>query len=99
MYDCKIDVDYGSMYYQVNNLGKYVHHFSKIVEEEGIQFVEANAAMTGGEDFGYFLKEIPGFMFWLGVDSPYGLHHSKLNPAEDAIPIGVKAVTAMIQNM
>ena len=22
-----------------------------------------------GEDFGYMLKEIPGFMFWLGVQS------------------------------
>ncbi|WP_058306966.1 N-acetyldiaminopimelate deacetylase [Gracilibacillus massiliensis] len=98
VYDCKIDVDYGAMYYQVSNQGEYVNRFAEVVGKEGIEYVEANAAMTG-EDFGYFLKEIPGFMFWLGVDSPYGLHHSKLNPNEDAITVGINAVTAMIRDM
>ncbi|MGP4040457.1 N-acetyldiaminopimelate deacetylase [Gracilibacillus sp. D59] len=95
-YDCTIEVDYGAMYYQVSNDKLYVDKFAEAVQKEGIQFIEANAAMTG-EDFGYFLKEIPGFMFWLGVDSPYGLHHSKLNPSEDAIEVGIKAVTAMMK--
>ncbi|UOQ85430.1 N-acetyldiaminopimelate deacetylase [Gracilibacillus salinarum] len=95
-YDCQIDVDYGANYYQVSNDQTFVDLFTKVVEAEGISFKEANAAMTG-EDFGYFLKEIPGFMFWLGVNSPYGLHHSQLNPDEDAIEVGVKAVTAMMR--
>ncbi|QGH34366.1 amidohydrolase [Gracilibacillus salitolerans] len=97
-HDCTIEVDYGAMYYQVNNDKIYVDKFAEAVQKEGIQFIEANAAMTG-EDFGYFLKEIPGFMFWLGVDSPYGLHHSKLNPNEDAIEIGIKAVTATMKEI
>ena len=45
-----------------------------------------------GEDFGYMLKEIPGFMFWLGVDSQYGLHHARLNPNEEAINAAVKHI-------
>ncbi|WP_066192757.1 MULTISPECIES: N-acetyldiaminopimelate deacetylase [Gracilibacillus] len=96
--DCEIKLDYGSMYYQVHNTEELVAQFQQAVEkEERITFVEAGPAMTG-EDFGYFLKEVPGFMFWLGVDSPYGLHHSKLNPNEDAIHIGVRSAVAMIQS-
>jgi len=39
-----------------------------------------------GEDFGFMLKEIPGMMFWLGVDNPTsGLHQPTLNPDESAI--------------
>ncbi|TVP84389.1 MAG: N-acetyldiaminopimelate deacetylase, partial [Alkalicoccus sp.] len=44
-------------------------------------------AMTG-EDFGYFLEEVPGVMFWLGVNSPHGLHSSRLRPDEDALVPG-----------
>ena len=49
-------------------------------------YIECDAAMTG-EDFGFMLKEIPGMMFWLGVDNPTsGLHQPTLNPDEAAIP-------------
>ncbi|MDP4171862.1 MAG: N-acetyldiaminopimelate deacetylase, partial [Bacillota bacterium] len=59
--------------------------------------VECKEAMTG-EDFGYMLKEIPGFMFWLGVDSPYGLHHSKLTPDEEAIDHAINLLTSYISD-
>ncbi|EUJ46038.1 putative N-acyl-L-amino acid amidohydrolase [Listeria rocourtiae FSL F6-920] len=52
-----------------------------------------------GEDFGYFLEKIPGFMFWLGVDSEYSLHHSKLNPDEAAIPFAVEVLTGYLENI
>ncbi|KAB8138594.1 N-acetyldiaminopimelate deacetylase [Gracilibacillus oryzae] len=97
-YDCEIAVDYGAMYYQVYNESNCVNQFQEIINSTDLTYIEANAAMTG-EDFGYFLKEIPGFMFWLGVDSEYGLHHSKLNPDEEAIIAGVKAVTETIRRI
>ncbi|MYL56940.1 amidohydrolase [Virgibacillus halodenitrificans] len=96
--DCVIEIDYGSNYYQVYNQKIYVDTFIKTMAASGIHFEESNAAMTG-EDFGYMLKEIPGFMFWLGVDSPYGLHHAMLNPDEKALEVGVKSVSAMIQSL
>ena len=65
--------------------------FKNTVESSGYTYQEAEEAMTG-EDFGYFLKEISGFMFWLGVDSDYGLHHAKLNPDERALNVGVDIV-------
>ncbi|MDL4842154.1 N-acetyldiaminopimelate deacetylase [Aquibacillus rhizosphaerae] len=97
-FDCSIGIDYGSNYYQVFNTEKYVNKFKNIIHLEGLDWHEAKAAMTG-EDFGYFLKEIPGFMFWLGVDSAYGLHHSKLKPNEDALVVAVKAVESTLRNL
>ncbi|WP_042223936.1 N-acetyldiaminopimelate deacetylase [Oceanobacillus manasiensis] len=97
-YECEIDVDFGANYYQVYNEAFYVDLFSQVMEEHNIQFNTAPAAMTG-EDFGYMLKEIPGFMFWLGVASPHGLHHAQLNPNEDALSVGVRAVVQTIAKL
>ena len=60
-----------------------------------MEVIECREAMTG-EDFGYMLKEIPGFLFWLGVDSEYGLHHAKLNPKESAIESAIALITAYL---
>ncbi|WP_117169854.1 N-acetyldiaminopimelate deacetylase [Paraliobacillus sediminis] len=95
---CEISIDYGSNYYQVYNTKKYVDKFKQIVNDTSATWKQANPAMTG-EDFGYFLRDIPGFMFWLGVSSPFGLHHSKLNPNEDAIATGIEVVEATLRQL
>ncbi|MUK90229.1 amidohydrolase [Ornithinibacillus sp. L9] len=97
-YDCSISIDYGANYYQVYNNEQYVQSFENAMNIAGITYKNANKAMTG-EDFGYMLKEIPGFMFWLGVDSPFGLHHNQLQPNEDALSVGVKAVIQTFQQI
>lgn len=66
--------------------------------EPEVSFLESPVAMTG-EDFGYLLSKVPGTMFWLGVESPYGLHSEKFNPKEDAIPFAVKHVGAFLQSL
>lgn len=48
--------------------------------------IDCPPAMTG-EDFGYLLNKIPGVMFWLGVDTPYALHHPQMSPNEAALPL------------
>ncbi|MDC3412757.1 N-acetyldiaminopimelate deacetylase [Aquibacillus sp. 3ASR75-11] len=96
--DCSISIDYGSNYYQVFNDANLVKRFKSTVEAIGVQYQEAGPAMTG-EDFGYMLKEIPGFMFWLGVDSGYGLHHAKLNPKEEALQVGVDVVESTLRRL
>lgn len=96
---CEISIDYGSNYYQVYNTKAYVDQFKQIIQSsEKAKWLEASAAMTG-EDFGYFLRDIPGFMFWLGVDSAYGLHHSKLNPNESALEVGMHVVEQTIREL
>jgi N-acetyldiaminopimelate deacetylase len=92
-YDCKVDIDYGANYCQVFNHAETTTEFMDWVRELGsIQLIECTEAMTG-EDFGYFLEKIPGFMFWLGVDTPYGLHHAKIEPNEQAIDRAIELIS------
>jgi N-acetyldiaminopimelate deacetylase len=95
-FDCEAIIDYGSMYHQVYNDENITRGFIQFMKEQTtIDVIECKEAMTG-EDFGYMLKEIPGLMFWLGVDSPYGLHHAKLNPSEDAIEVAINTLTSYL---
>ncbi|HWO96183.1 MAG TPA: N-acetyldiaminopimelate deacetylase [Bacillus sp. (in: firmicutes)] len=88
-YQCETHIDYGCMYHQVYNHHEITREFMEFVQNETeVKVIECKEAMTG-EDFGYMLREIPGFMFWLGVQSPYGLHHAKLQPDEQAIETAI----------
>ncbi|GIP40487.1 N-acetyldiaminopimelate deacetylase [Paenibacillus sp. J31TS4] len=90
---CQAEIDYGSTYMQVFNEAAVTREFMDwLGQRDDVQLLECTEAMTG-EDFGYFLERIPGFMFWLGVDTPYGLHHAKLEPDEGAIDVAVRVVT------
>ncbi|KLD56871.1 hypothetical protein WP50_37795 [Lactiplantibacillus plantarum] len=61
-------------------------------DDDDVNFIETEPAMTG-EDFGYLIHQIPGTMFWLGVDSPYSLHSENMVPHTAAIMSGVNAMT------
>lgn len=97
-FECEAEIDYGSNYCQVFNDPDLTLEFMEWIRDsrpgnaQQIKLIECSEAMTG-EDFGYFLKEIPGFMFWLGVDAPYGLHHAKLEPQEEAIKAAISLMT------
>ncbi|MCZ8511257.1 N-acetyldiaminopimelate deacetylase [Paenibacillus filicis] len=90
-FGCRASIDYGSNYRQVFNEAKLTGEFMDWIrgtQQDRVQLIECTEAMTG-EDFGYFLEDIPGFMFWLGVNTPYGLHHAKLEPDEAAIDVAI----------
>ncbi|ULL17565.1 N-acetyldiaminopimelate deacetylase [Paenibacillus sp. H1-7] len=92
-FQCKVDIDYGANYRQVFNHAETTAEFMDWVRDNGLmQVIECTEAMTG-EDFGYFLETIPGFMFWLGVDTPYGLHHAKIEPNEQAIDLAINTIS------
>ncbi|MBM7659546.1 N-acetyldiaminopimelate deacetylase [Bacillus mesophilus] len=92
-YSCKSSIDYGCMYHQVYNHHEMTREFMTYVEQQtNVKLIESKAAMTG-EDFGYMIKDTPGFMFWLGVESEYGLHHAKLSPNEEAIGVAIEVVS------
>jgi N-acetyldiaminopimelate deacetylase len=93
-YECEAKIDFGAMYHQVYNDELLTKDFIEYINREtNIEVIECREAMTG-EDFGYMLAEIPGFMFWLGVESPYGLHHAKLNPKEEAIDVAIEILSS-----
>jgi N-acetyldiaminopimelate deacetylase len=95
-YECKATIDYGAMYHQVYNDENLAKEFMDFVQkDEEMSLVHCKEAMTG-EDFGYMLKEIPGVMFWLGVDSENGLHHSKLLPNEEAIEKAISLLSRYV---
>ncbi len=92
-FECQAVIDFGANYYEVNNHSGLTQEFMTFSRSEtNAHVIECKEAMTG-EDFGYMLKEIPGFMFWLGVQSPFGLHHSKINPNEEAIGFAIETIT------
>jgi N-acetyldiaminopimelate deacetylase len=95
-YSCKAKIDYGSMYHQVFNEETLTTEFMEFAAvNTDFNVLECNEAMTG-EDFGYMVDQIPGFMFWLGVDSSYGLHHARLTPNESAIHVAVELISKYI---
>lgn len=95
-YQCEATIDYGSLYHQVYNDETLTKEFMNFAEQlSDVHVVRCKEAMTG-EDFGYMLAKIPGFMFWLGVDSPYGLHHAKLAPDERAIDKAISLLASYI---
>ncbi|MGT2837676.1 N-acetyldiaminopimelate deacetylase [Streptococcus macacae] len=61
-----------------------------------VHLIDCLPAMTG-EDFGYLLNKIPGVMFWLGIDTPYALHHPKMSPKEEALPFAVTAISGFLK--
>ena len=92
-FNCQVRIDFGASYHQVYNTEQVTKDFMAFVERHSeATLFECKEAMTG-EDFGYMIKDIPGFMFWLGVDSPFGLHHSKINPDEKAIEFAVNLIS------
>ena len=96
-YQCQTEIDYGAMYHQVFNHQELTREFINFAaSNENIDVIECREAMTG-EDYGYMLKDIPGFMFWLGVESDYGLHHAKLNPNEKAITKAIDFMSKYIE--
>lgn len=97
-FQCTAKIDYGANYCEVYNDPKLTESFQSFTEkQENVSFVQAKEAMTG-EDFGYFLREVPGMMFWLGVDSDFGLHDQRLNPKEEAIPLAITHMVSFLKN-
>ncbi|AJO23570.1 N-acetyl-L,L-diaminopimelate deacetylase [Heyndrickxia coagulans] len=98
-FECRAEIDYGCNYYQVFNHPEETARFMDFVRSYGgVHLHECREALTG-EDFGYMLKEIPGFMFWLGVGSPYGLHHAKFAPDERALETAADLMIAYILSL
>ncbi|EHJ57035.1 amidohydrolase [Streptococcus urinalis FB127-CNA-2] len=83
-------------YLPVENDPKLVQELMIFFKDRpAVNLIDCEPAMIG-EDFGYLLHQIPGVMFWLGVDSPYPLHHSKMTPDEDAISFAITEIAAFL---
>ena len=98
-FECEVKIDYGSSYYQVYNDHDITNDFLAFANQhQATNAIHCDAAMTG-EDFGYFLKDIPGMLFWAGVNSPFGLHHAKMNPSEELLDYLVPFVNQYLRTL
>jgi N-acetyldiaminopimelate deacetylase len=54
-----------------------------------------------GEDFGYFTKLYPSFMFWLGTNKGErnGLHSPKFLPDDSIINVGIEIYKKMLTSL
>ncbi|MHC5215130.1 N-acetyldiaminopimelate deacetylase [Enterococcus sp. LJL128] len=99
-FNCEIDVILDQKgYLPVINNQKTTETFVQFMQDEqDVVFEKAPVAMTG-EDFGYLLSKVPGTMFWLGVESLYGLHSERFEPKEEALPFAVEHVGNFLQSL
>lgn len=75
-----------------------VNVVNNILGKENV-IVQKNPSM-GGEDFAYYLKEVPGAFFWIGGGNKNKgftnmLHHPKFDFDEDALVLGSKIHTKL----
>lgn len=93
--DVEVELKQGG-YLPVENNPKLARELMDFFQEkEAVELIDIEPAMTG-EDFGYLLSKVDGVMFWLGIDSPYALHHPQMSPKEEALAIGVEAVSSFL---
>lgn len=58
--------------------------------------------IMGGEDFAYYLQEVPGCFFFVGAGNEdrgavYPHHHPRFDIDEDALGVGVEVLLATYQ--
>ncbi|MFF9176969.1 amidohydrolase [Streptomyces sp. NPDC003236] len=73
-----------------------------MVARRGLKSVESTEQSLGGEDFSWYLENVPGAMARLGVRSPgdrmvRDLHQGDFDADEHAITVGVEMFTAAAQ--
>lgn len=97
-FDMQVDVELkqGGYLPVENNLALAADLMTFFAEQNGINLIDCLPAMTG-EDFGYLLNKVPGVMFWLGIDTPYALHHPMMSPDEAALAFGVEHIGAFLK--
>lgn len=100
IYNCKVELQLLQKgYFPVENNPELTEKFIHFMQAQpSVNLVITEPAMTG-EDFGFLLSKIPGSMFWLGVESEYGLHHEKFLPNEAAIAIAIEHVGNFLKQL
>ncbi len=90
-------VDFLGTYDPVVNSAPLVEELKTVCAETGIEFREAEVALTG-EDFGFFTSLYPGLLFWLGSGCAEPLHSDKFLPDAACIDIGVEIFAALARH-
>lgn len=99
-FDITYDLDYQFGYPVLYNHPTQTNHVVDILYASKGDYFEQLVeipAVSGSEDFAYYLKEIPGTFYIVGckpeqVTSPYMNHHPKFEVNEDALIVAAKSL-------
>lgn len=107
MNDSSVDIHYQDGYPALLNTKEVVESAVKQLKAsnlfgELIQIGPMNGAAMIGEDFAYYLKEVPGAFLNVGVKNSriesYPLHHPKFNLNEDGLLKGIEVFLTILAN-
>ena len=93
---CRLNYD-DNPYVEVN-VDAALYDDLKPVLEKKFKFTDCGYRFTG-EDFGFFSKKYPAFMFWLGTSTGenHGLHTPKFLPGDDIIQLGAEVFWEILE--
>lgn len=89
----------GPLYYEVRVDSELFANMRELLSPK-YKFIDCGYKMTG-EDFGYFSRLYPSFMFWLGTSKGeyFGLHNEKFLPSDETIKTGLEIYIEILNNM
>lgn len=101
LHRCEADLHFRKGYCPLWNdadSAEYMHH----IVEQHVPSLNVTKAlpMMGGEDFAFYLKEVPGCFAFIGCTSPdnpepHMLHHPKFLLDENVLPLGTATLCAL----
>ncbi len=84
----------------LNDLKLYPRAVASLERTLGTANVVTSPAVMGGEDYGYFSREVPGFYYRLGIVKPgtttSGLHTPTYRPDDAAILVGIRTMSNLL---
>lgn len=66
-----------------------------LAQETGYHAERAESPQMGGEDFAFYLQQLPGVFVSIGSASDFGLHHPAFDPDESLIDAAVNYFSAL----
>lgn len=101
-YGASYELEYRKGYPSVINDAALIRRMQPTLERVvGKSNISHPRPTMGGEDFAYFAREIPGFMFWLGGGNEArgftsGNHTATMDVDEECLKTGVKTMAALV---
>jgi amidohydrolase len=102
--DCQLDFTWTEGYPATINdpaIADYVAKIARATIGES-RYLPAQKPSMGGEDFAYYLQQIPGCFFLIGLnpsnDSYPSLHNDRFNFVDAAIPVGIQMFVELVRN-
>lgn len=95
---CKIEFIWHAGIAPVVNNAELAQVAREACEEAGFTVVEAKQNLAG-EDFAYYLEQLPGCFVWLGDNGPYQWHQPQYVIDEGALTVGAEYLAQLAETV